>query len=634
MPSKTKQRKIAFYTCTYVPLEIIWAAGFIPKRLIGRTDICLHTDPHLWRNVCPYVHSVLRSWREYKSEGFIQPDLQHSPIIITNSCDAMRKLYDILKLESENVHLLDVPRESTELAIRFFSNQIRSLYSSLVSPGKKNNKSQIYSAIRIYNQMRILMEEIRSFVGKKIKYAEFFELKQKAYQSQPQIALEELTTYLRNIKDKNNENIQKLNRPLLPVVVTGSPIPGKDFISAIEEAGFTISINDSCLDFRWDVSKREASNLATDPFISLAQLYLNKVPCARMASRQQEIERLSKIVKETAEGIIHLRMPFCDLYGFDLVHFLKLLDKNRILHIDTDGSKQSLGQIKTRLQAFAEIILQKNRSLKKTSQTMKKDEGYYCGIDIGSSTVDGVILSSSAKILAYGIENTGSHPGHTALNLYKKMLKEADISETNVSSITTTGYGRTVFPFSHESISEISCHAYGIRYLTPNVSLVIDIGGQDSKVIKIDKSGKVSDFHMNDKCAAGTGRFLEVMAQALEMDIEEMSKINPTKGKKVPISSVCTVFAESEVVSLLGQGYPTPDIVRGLYQAITNRIEGLVRSVGLAQPIAITGGGALNHALVASIEKQLGLLAFVPDQPQLVGAIGAAILALEKKKQK
>lgn len=625
--------KAAFYTCTYVPLEIIWAAGFIPKRLIGRTDICLHTDSILSRNVCPYAHSVLKAWRNVQPEKTKYLATNTNPVIIANSCDAMRKLYDILSLESDNVYLLDVPRENTKQAIDFFSHQIRSLYFSFPGVEKKDYKSQIDSAIKIYKRVRGLLEEVRSFVGKKISYSEFIEIKQNALQSIPQKALEGLNGLIQNLDERELNNASRIINSALPIAVTGSPMAGQNIFSAIEQAGFGIFENDSCLDLRWSVSEVVTKNPGSDPFVNLAGTYLNKVPCARMASRQQFVERLSEYIKGgDIKGIIHLRMPFCDLYGFDLVHLLPLVRKGRILHMDTDGSLQSLGQMRTRLQAFAEIILQKKNINRDTQNLIKTDDSYFCGIDIGSSTVDGVILSSEGKIVVHDIEKTGSHPGKTALKVYKKMIEESHISEQAIRSIMTTGYGRNSFPLSHNNISEISCHAYGIRHFFPQVRLVIDIGGQDSKVIKIDENGMVNDFRMNDKCAAGTGRFLEVMAKALEMDIKDMGKINLAEGKNVPISSVCTVFAESEVVSLLGQGYPAPDIIRGLYHAITNRIEAMVQGIGLGRPIAMTGGGALNHALVTSIEKRLGVSIYVPDQPQIIGAIGAAILALEKMK--
>ncbi|MFW6160572.1 MAG: acyl-CoA dehydratase activase [Acidobacteriota bacterium] len=623
--------KAAFYTCTYVPLEIIWAAGFIPKRLIGQTDSCLYTDSILSRNVCPYAHSVLKAWRNVQPEKTKYLATNTNPVIIANSCDAMHKLYDILKLESDNVYLLDVPRENTRQAIDFFYHQIRALYFSFPGVEKKDYKSQIDTAIEIYKRVRRLLEEVRTFVGKKMTYSEFIEIKQNALQSIPQKALEGLAGLLQDLNERKLNNASQITNSILPVAVTGSPMTGQNIFSAIEQVGFDIFDNDSCLDLRWSVSEIETHNPGSDPFFDLAELYLNKIPCARMASRQRVVERLSEYIKEgDIEGIIHLRMPFCDLYGFDLVHLLPLVEKGRILHLDTDGSLQSLGQIRTRIQAFAEIILQKKNVNLKAKQKIKTDASYYCGIDIGSSTVDGVILSSEGKIVARSIEKTGSHPGNTSLRLYKKMIKESGVSEKAILSVMTTGYGRNSFPLSHDSVSEISCHAYGIRYFFPQVRLVIDIGGQDSKVIKIDENGIVNDFRMNDKCAAGTGRFLEVMAQALEMNINEMSEVDITGGKNVPISSVCTVFAESEVISLLGQGYPAPDIIRGLYQAITNRIEAMVQGIGLAEPIAITGGGALNHALVFSIEKRLGVPICVPDKPQIIGAIGAAILTMEK----
>lgn len=623
---KQSNKKVG-YTCTYVPVEIIWAAGYIPQRIIGRTDLCLHTDSLLSRNLCPYVHSVLKGWREAR-KGKNSPE-ESQPLVITTSCDAMRSLYHTLKLEFPNIHLLNVPHHHHKQAVNFFAKQLETLYYSL--KGKKDDPAvpSLQSAVYIYQQINLLLEKIRTLVGKTIPYARFFELKQQAYQSHPQTALTRLSSFWKNRKKDRHKTFPQNSK--IPVALTGSPLPGKRIFSLIQDCGFHIVLNDSCLDHRWGTFQKNFLS-PSNPFLTLSWLYLNKIPCARMVDRKKEIEKQAQMLNKSFQGIIHLRMPFCDLYGMDLVYWLRRINKGKILSLETDGSEQSLGQVKTRVQAFAEMLSGKKKKGEIMSRTTEKNQNFYGGIDIGSTTVEGVIISSSGKILAQGIEKTGPYAGKTALHVYQKLLKGAELEEKNLSSVVSTGYGRETPPFPHQTITEISCHAYGIRHLLPQVRLVIDIGGQDTKVIKIDKTGKVTDFQMNDKCAAGTGKFLEVMARTLEMDIQEMSKVNPVEGKSVPLSSMCTVFAESEVVSLIGQGYPVPEIIRGLYQAITNRIEGMVRRLGMSEPLALSGGGALNQALVSSVENRLGISVNVPEQPQLVGAIGAAVLAKERDK--
>jgi len=191
----------------------------------------------------------------------------------------------------------------------------------------------------------------------------------------------------------------------------------------------------------------------------------------------------------------------------------------------------------------------------------------------------------------------------------------------------TTGYGRSSFPLAHKMITEITCHARGAFYICPETRTVIDIGGQDSKVIRLDKQGRNVDFQMNDKCAAGTGRFLEVMARALEVRLEDLGRLSRSAQRTIKISSMCTVFAESEVVSLIADNQPKEVIIRGLHDAIADRILGMVRRVGVEEKVTLTGGVAKNEGVVLALEERLGVKVFVPPEPQIIGALGAALLA-------
>jgi predicted CoA-substrate-specific enzyme activase len=176
-------------------------------------------------------------------------------------------------------------------------------------------------------------------------------------------------------------------------------------------------------------------------------------------------------------------------------------------------------------------------------------------------------------------------------------------------------------------ITEITCHARGAFFVHPKTRTVIDIGGQDSKVIRLDREGRNVDFQMNDKCAAGTGRFLEVMAHALEVKVEDLGKLSLSAPRTIKISSMCTVFAESEVVSLIAENQPKEVIVRGLHDSIADRIIGMVNRVGCEEDVTLTGGVAKNEGVVHSLEEKLGIRLFLPPEPQVIGALGAALLA-------
>jgi predicted CoA-substrate-specific enzyme activase len=250
------------------------------------------------------------------------------------------------------------------------------------------------------------------------------------------------------------------------------------------------------------------------------------------------------------------------------------------------------------------------------------------GIDIGSITAETVILQNNL-ILSSSIVPTGANSRLAAERSLAVALEAAKLTQKDLFRIVTTGYGRSSFPLAHKMITEITCHARGAFYICPETRTVIDIGGQDSKVIRLDAQGRNVDFQMNDKCAAGTGRFLEVMARALEVKLEDLGRLSRSAQRTIKISSMCTVFAESEVVSLIAENQPQEVIIRGLHDAIADRILGMVRRVGVEEKVTLTGGVAKNEGVVLALEERLGVKVFVPPEPQIIGALGAALLARE-----
>ncbi len=251
------------------------------------------------------------------------------------------------------------------------------------------------------------------------------------------------------------------------------------------------------------------------------------------------------------------------------------------------------------------------------------------GIDVGSLSAEAVLFDGDA-ILASTIIPTGVDSKRAAEEALHSALKAAGLEICALSHIVATGYGRISVPFAHRQITEITCHGRGAFHLDPEVRTVIDIGGQDSKVIRLDAEGKVLDFAMNDKCAAGTGRFLEVMAHALEVELESLAALSAQAHRATPISSTCTVFAESEVVSLLAAGEERTEIARGLHESVAARTSSLVYRVGLAEAVMMTGGVAKNGAVVQALEERLGVKIRVPAEPQITGALGAALLAWDE----
>jgi predicted CoA-substrate-specific enzyme activase len=248
---------------------------------------------------------------------------------------------------------------------------------------------------------------------------------------------------------------------------------------------------------------------------------------------------------------------------------------------------------------------------------------YFAGVDIGSTMTKVVIMDDS--VLASVIGPTGPEHRKLANRVMEEALKKAKLPFEDITYVVATGYGRINVPFADKQITEISCHARGLSHIFPEARTVIDIGGQDSKGIKL-KDGRAVDFVMNDKCAAGTGRFLEVAAEELGVKLEDMGKISLEAKKAESISNTCTVFAAQEVISKLSGGAALADIIAGLHEAIATRVYGMLRRLKIEREVAMTGGGAKNIGLVKALEAKLGFAVLVPPEPLLTGAIGAALL--------
>jgi predicted CoA-substrate-specific enzyme activase len=248
---------------------------------------------------------------------------------------------------------------------------------------------------------------------------------------------------------------------------------------------------------------------------------------------------------------------------------------------------------------------------------------YYAGVDIGSTMTKVVIVSD--RIEASFIGPTGPEHRKLANRVMEEALRQARLTFEDLTYIVATGYGRINVPFADRQITEITCHAKGLHSLLPSVKTIVDIGGQDSKVIKI-KDGKVVNFVMNDKCAAGTGRFLEIIAESLGVPLEKIGELSLTAERIAAVSSTCTVFAEQEVISRLASGEPIANLMAGIHDAVATRVYSLVQKLNVEPDIAVTGGGAKNIGLVRALESKFGRKLLVPPEPLITGALGAALM--------
>ena len=252
------------------------------------------------------------------------------------------------------------------------------------------------------------------------------------------------------------------------------------------------------------------------------------------------------------------------------------------------------------------------------------------GIDAGSRTIKIVLIEADTlQVITKAVADQGVEQDKLALQLFQKLLTGSGFARQDVARIVATGYGRNAVSFADTTITEITCHAVGVRQLVKNAITIIDIGGEDSKLIRLDKTGRVRDFAMNDRCAAGTGRFLEVVARRLGVDIGSLSELAAKSRSPAPISSMCVVFAETEIIGLLASGIAGEDIIAGVQAAIAARITALAGR-NTDTPIVFTGGVALVRGMDAALQSALGQTVTVSPDPQMTGALGAAILSAEQ----
>ncbi|MFC1485246.1 acyl-CoA dehydratase activase [bacterium] len=260
---------------------------------------------------------------------------------------------------------------------------------------------------------------------------------------------------------------------------------------------------------------------------------------------------------------------------------------------------------------------------------------FVAGIDIGSISAETVIVDiDEKKIKNFNIMPTGFKSKEIAEKSFNKALADMNLKINDIDYIVSTGYGRDNVFFADKQISEITAHAMGAKFLFPDAKTILDVGGQDSKAISLDSEGNIADFIMNDKCAAGTGRFLEVMANVLGAKLSELGELSLESENIIPISNMCAVFAESEVISLIHEGYTRQDISKGIHEAIADRSIGFLNKVGINNSVILTGGVAKNIGFVEAIKNKLyGFEINIPEEPQILGALGAS-LSMNKVKDK
>lgn len=555
------------YVCKWTPTELF--AGF------GEEMVPFHemagdfelADKVAPANICGFGRALI----EAVMKGHVRN------LILVNCCDTMRRAYDILAARGnlDFLYMLDLPHEDRECEIETFAASILRLK-------------------RVYEK----------YSGKMFDREKFFQ----AFSRKK----EENTPYVGILGVKVSPELEKVIADSLSLRVQ----------------------NETCLGSRnpdYDMEAMRKADSDEELFRLYAAAILRQMPCCRMTTAYK---REKMFLDDNLRGIIYHTIKFCDFYGFE---YSRMAHEARVplLKIETDYTAQSMGQLKTRIEAFAETIGARTREaenqLTERQRKMIREGKYYtAGIDSGSTSTDVVILDQDKHMVSSIIIPTGGGASMSAEMSLEKALEKANLTREQIVRIVTTGYGRAYIDEGDASITEITCHAKGAHFLNPRVRTIIDIGGQDSKAIRIDESGAVQNFLMNDKCAAGTGRFLETMAKTLGITLEEMSTLGLSWKENVTISSMCTVFAESEVVSLVAQNKALPDIIHGLNVSVASKVGGLASRLGDQEEYMMTGGVARNMGIVKALEEKIGHPIYICDEAQICGALGAALFALDK----
>ena len=423
-------------------------------------------------------------------------------------------------------------------------------------------------------------------------------------------------------EEKFRQAFKKPERIVKPHISVLGARMGNELFDMVQKSMPYPVENDTCVNNRSVGEAEPPKDLEFDELMAwYAKELLGQIPCMRMMDHSGR-KRLYN--DPGLKGIIYHTVKFCDFYSFEYADIKGHTDVP-LLKIESDFTLQSSGQLSTRLEAFAESLGIQDET--KKEKVMGK--GYYAGIDSGSTSTDVVILDKNREIISSVIMPTGAGAANGAERALEEALKQAKLNREDLDAVVTTGYGRTAISDGDKSITEITCHARGAHFLDPRVRTVVDIGGQDSKVIRLNEDGSVKNFVMNDKCAAGTGRFLEMMAKTMEMSLDELSQVGLSYQEDITISSMCTVFAESEVVSLIAQNKHTDDIVHGLNKAVAAKTASLVKRVGGEEAYMMTGGVAQNQGLVKTLEERLGTSLVISPKSQLCGALGAALFAAD-----
>ena len=644
------------YVCKYAPIEALEAMGAHMERIepdarlvsFDAAESCMHA------NVCSFAKATFETVLSGNLDG----------IVLTTCCDSMRRLADALRAQAPDlfIHVLDVPRDTGETACALFERNVRKLLSTY---GEFANAT--FSEEKLFAQLggtvcpaegtcdspleldSVSQDSIyRDKAGDAEARSEgcvASERSASAAPAAPQVdshdrnqaadsaawsegceASERSATAAAAAPQADNARQPQTHfSPTMPNVGIAGARANAEIKRILEAHGVNIAFDITCTN-----TVRRFVPRKTDTLALYAHDVLTQLPCARMRDISPRKGFFDSALPQV-DGLVYHTVQFCDMYSYEYSD-LKRTSPVPILALETDCTAQSRGQMLTRLEAFLESIgaSQTEHPASQKGSPMSTAATFVVGLDSGSTSTNAVVMNEARKIVASVVIRTGAKAGASAERAYHEVLERAGITPDQVACTIATGYGRVSIPFADENVTEISCHGRGAHYFNPDVRTILDIGGQDSKAIHVNAAGEVTDFAMNDKCAAGTGRFLEMIARSLEISLDELGPAALESKKRLEIASMCSVFAESEVISLIANNEEKPDIAAGVCRAVAGKAYSLMRRVGLEGAYMMTGGVAQNPGVVRAVEELIGEKLFICEDPEIVGATGAALLAMEK----
>ncbi len=555
--------------------------------------------------------------------GFL-PD--YSLVVGTSHlCDGQNKTLEELAHRTNSPYLLlDVPQEPSDQAVTYLAAQLRELEDLLIelSGARRAGPEDWEHVFAMSNETSELMarvNELRSHPGCPLSGQEAFTLNLCALLMMGSRFLRDCyLDFVAQLESCETGRLPSAEQPRLLWLLAFPYVPGNEILDMGTRWNMTI-VADELSQVSWPTID------PGDPHRSLARKMLSHPFLGPVTNRVHHIRRL--VDEAGIDGAIHFSHWGCRQGCGGVKPIQDALQDMAVplleLHGDCiDGRQAGQGQLRTRLQGFAEILI----SRKQTAATGRIKHGdLFLGVDIGSLSAKAVLIDKQGQILDQQVFLTGASSRKTAARL-ESVIQERGWHQ-RIKACVATGYGRAAVPFAGAEVTEISCHARGMAHLVPGVRTIIDIGGQDTKVIGLNGQGGVRTFHMNDKCAAGTGRFLEMMARTLEIDLEDLGPLAVASKHGATISSLCTVFAESEVVSLIAEDTPVEVICKGVCRSIAKRTVSMLNRVGQEPKVAMSGGVAFNKGVVRELEALIGSRLFIPDDPQIMGALGAALFA-------